>query len=92
MPETKLSVVLIGDSIRMGYQDTVRQELQDIAEVWMPDQNGGNSENMLNHMDEWILDRTPDVVHLNCGLHDIKKEFGGAESVIPVAAYEENLK
>ena len=92
MPETNLSVVLIGDSIRMGYQDTVRQELQDIAEVWMPDQNGGNSDNMLNHMDEWILDRTPDVVHLNCGLHDIKKEFGVAEAVIPVAAYEENLK
>ena len=27
------NIVLIGDSIRMGYQETVREQLDDIAEV-----------------------------------------------------------
>ena len=87
-----LQVILIGDSIRMGYQDAVRQELADEATVWGPEQNGGNSRNVLDNLDEWVLSRKPDLVHLNCGLHDLRREFDGTGPPIPLAEYEANVR
>lgn len=84
-------VVLIGDSIRMGYEETVRKELEGAAEIWSPSENGGDSRNVLSHLDEWVVSRKPDVVHLNCGLHDLKrdKEAGGYQ--VPLEEYRRNL-
>ena len=48
-------VILVGDSIRMGYQASVVKELEGVAEVWGPEQNGGNSANILAHLDEWVI-------------------------------------
>ena len=85
-------VILIGDSIRMGYQETVREELKGVAEVWMPEKNGGNSRNILANLKEWAVSRKPAVVHINCGLHDLKKEFGAEETAVPLAEYRENVE
>jgi isoamyl acetate esterase len=85
------TVLLIGDSIRMGYEATVRAALEGVAEVWSPAENGGTSRNVLAHLPEWVLSRAPDVVHLNCGLHDLRREFGQAESAVPLPEYRENL-
>ncbi len=85
-------VVLIGDSIRMGYQETVRETLAGRADVWGPEQNGGTSENLLAHVEEWIVARQPDILHLNCGLHDLRKEFGQEASVVPLDRYAENVR
>jgi len=85
-------VVLIGDSIRMGYQEVVRQELAGVAEVWGPEQNGGNSRNVLANLDAWALSAEPAVVHLNCGLHDLRKEFDTGEVAVPLAEYEGNVR
>ena len=85
-------VILIGDSIRMGYQDTVREELASVAEVWTPEQNGGTTQNVLEHLNEWAVATQPDVVHVNCGLHDLRKEFGAAESAVPLKDYEMNVQ
>ena len=84
--------ILIGDSIRMGYQADVIRELTDLADVWAPTQNGGNSANILQHLDEWIISRSPDVVHINCGLHDLRKDFDTGEPAIPSDQYESNLR
>ena len=84
-------VVLIGDSIRMGYQDHVVSELAGRAEVWVPEENGGDSRNVLAHLDQWVLSRQPDLVHVNCGLHDLKRAFG-AESEVPLTEYERNVR
>lgn len=84
-------VVLIGDSIRMGYQDHVISQLAGRAEVWAPKENGGDSRNVLAHLDHWVFSRQPDVVHVNCGLHDLKRAFG-AESEVPLAEYECNVR
>ena len=84
-------IVLIGDPIRMGYQDHVVSELAGRAEVWVPEENGGDSRNVLTHLDQWVLARQPDVVHVNCGLHDLKRAFG-AESAVPLAEYEGNVR
>ncbi|MDE2732973.1 MAG: SGNH/GDSL hydrolase family protein [Gemmatimonadota bacterium] len=83
-------VVLIGDSIRMGYQDHVVSQLADRAEVWVPGENGGDSRNVLAHLDQWIFSRQPDLVHVNYGLHDLKRAFGAA-SAIPLDEYERNV-
>ena len=90
MPNTPL-IVLIGDSIRMGYQDHVASQLADRAEVWVPEENGGDSRNVLAHIDQWVLARQPDLVHVNCGLHDLKRAFG-AESEVPLDEYERNVR
>jgi len=86
------TAVLIGDSIRMGYAETVRRELAGAAEVWDPDANGGTSENVLAHLDEWVISRDPDLVHVNCGLHDLRREFGAATAAVPLAEYTANVR
>src|SRR5690242_14324262 len=66
-------VVLIGDSIRLGYAPLVAKRLAGQAVVVSPAANGGDSANVLKHLDEWVLREKPDVIHLNCGLHDLKQ-------------------
>ena len=88
---TKKSTVLIGDSIRMGYQDHAARELADQVEIWVPEQNGGDSRNVLAHLDEWVLSRKPDLVHVNCGLHDLKRAFGEGQNV-PLEEYGQNVR
>lgn len=86
------AVTLIGDSIRIGYQDAVRRLLAGRAEVWGPTENGGTSQNVLAHLDEWVVALNPDVVHVNCGLHDLRREFGQTESAIPLKQYVANVR
>ena len=86
------TVVLIGASIRMGYEDVVRAQLAGLAAVWAPEDNGGTSENVLAHLDQWVLSRHADVVHINCGLHDINTEFDQGTAAVPLSAYTENVR
>jgi isoamyl acetate esterase len=87
-----IRVVLIGDSIRMAYQDHARDALAGVAEVWGPTENGGNSVNVLANLNDWVIKRKPDVVHLNCGLHDLKTVARDErETVVPLAFYRRNV-
>ena len=83
-------LVLIGDSIRVGYQATVRERLAR-ADIWSPEANGGDSANVLAHLDEWVTDHSPQVVHLNCGLHDIKKPFDGGRAQVGLDEYRRHV-
>jgi lysophospholipase L1-like esterase len=80
-------VILIGDSIRMNYQAVVHRQLEELAHVWAPEDNGGNSQNVLAHLDTWVLSRQPDIVHINCGLHDIKRPYGSDVHAISLNDY-----
>lgn len=72
MTTTNLSlVILIGDSIRQGYKGVVARELATVARVWSPDDNCRWCQYTLDHLDEWVISRQPDLVHLNNGLHDM---------------------
>jgi lysophospholipase L1-like esterase len=85
-------VVLVGDSIRMGYEPRVRERLSGVAEVWGPEQNGGNSVNLLVLLHLWTEHCRPDLIHFNCGLHDLRTIFqGSSETVVPVNHYRQNL-
>ena len=84
-------VTLIGDSICGGYQPLVQEKLAGAAEVWRPVTKGGTSAYVLEHLDEWAINRPADIIHLNCGLHDIVMEEGG-HYWVPIEAYTENLR
>jgi len=85
-------VVLVGDSIRMGYQATVAEALDGVAAVWGPSENGGDSANVLARLDAWVIERQPDVVHLNAGLHDLKCPFDSDERQVPLDGYRRNIE
>ncbi|MFW5838946.1 MAG: SGNH/GDSL hydrolase family protein [Planctomycetota bacterium] len=87
------SAVLIGDSIRMGYQPFVADMLDGQADVWGPEINGGTTSNVLVHLIDWVQRRRPDVLHINAGLHDIKTVLTSRrETVTSPEAYARNVK
>ena len=77
-----MKVVLIGDSIRMGYQPLVAKKLEGEAEVWGPAQNCRHSLWALDHFPEWVAQQTPDVVHVNFGIHDASIQADGEHQVL----------
>ena len=85
-------VVLIGDSIRAGYAPGVVERLAGKAEVVSPEGNGGDSANVLAHIDEWVIQQKPAVVHLNCGLHDLKRSKKDGRHQVELDRYEANLR
>ncbi len=85
-------LTLIGDSIRMGYQHTVYNLLSENYEIWQPTENGGNSRNIVAHLDDWMINKPADIIHINCGLHDLRKEYGSDIPAISLEEYEENLR
>ena len=65
-------VLLIGDSISMGYTLQVRDQLKGLANVHRPPQNCGDSATGLKQLDRWLGTGKWDVIHFNFGLHDLK--------------------
>lgn len=65
-------VLLIGDSISIGYTLPVRELLRGKANVHRIPTNGGPSFEGLKHLDEWLGTEKWDVIHFNWGLGDLK--------------------
>ncbi|MFV0445091.1 MAG: SGNH/GDSL hydrolase family protein [Planctomycetaceae bacterium] len=65
-------VLLIGDSISIGYTLDVRAGLAGKANVHRIPTNGGPTTNGLKNIDAWLRDSKWDVIHFNWGLHDLK--------------------
>jgi hypothetical protein len=65
-------VLLIGDSISIGYTLPVRELLKGKANVHRIPQNGGATDVGLEKMASWLGDGKWDVIHFNFGLHDAK--------------------
>ncbi len=72
-------VVLMGDSIRMGYDKYVKEALLDTAEVYYPSENCRFAEYMLRYAHVWKEEgKWPDdvdLVHWNAGLWDVLELF-----------------
>jgi hypothetical protein len=66
-----LKVMLIGDSIRMNYQDAVRQRLRDRADIRSPDENCRFAAYTLFALSSWVPDGDYDVIHWNNGQWDV---------------------
>ncbi|HWA99701.1 MAG TPA: SGNH/GDSL hydrolase family protein [Pirellulales bacterium] len=85
------NVLLIGDSISMGYTLPVRELLADKANVYRIPTNGGPTSNGVKYIDAWLGDKKWDVIHFNWGLHDIRMDEPGKVQ-IPLSDYEANLR
>ncbi|MDZ7638428.1 MAG: SGNH/GDSL hydrolase family protein [Bryobacterales bacterium] len=84
-------VLLIGDSISIGYTLFVRQMLQGKANVHRIPTNGGPTPKGVENIDAWLGKGRWDVIHFNWGLHDLKYMFDDRPQV-ELAQYEKNLE
>ncbi len=90
-------VLIIGDSISIGYTAQVREALQGKANVHRIPTNGGNTERGLENIDAWLGEGKWDVIHFNWGLHDLKRTKDGKmdasmPSAITPVPYDANLR
>jgi hypothetical protein len=96
-------VLLIGDSISIGYTLPVRERLKGKANVHRIPTNGGPTTNGLKNLSTWLGDGKWDVIHFNWGLHDLKyigandtnltdPNAPGSRQQVPLAEYEANLR
>ena len=92
-------VLLIGDSISIGYTLPTREFLKGKANLHRIPTNGGPTTRGLASIDKWLGDGKWDVIHFNWGLHDLKymNASGGltdpdkGKQQVPIKAYEKNL-
>jgi lysophospholipase L1-like esterase/dienelactone hydrolase len=85
-------IVLIGDSIRLGYAPLVAKRLEGKAVVVSAKDNGGDSANVLKNLDAWAVQEKPDLVHFNAGLHDLKRFKKDGKYQVDPEQYERDLK
>lgn len=72
------NVLLIGDSIRMGYDKSIRKTLKDKANVYFPEENCRFASYVLRYLHEYkelLKDSEVDVLHWNAGLWDCLRLF-----------------
>ena len=93
-------VLLLGDSISMGYTLAVRTQLAGRANVHRPAENCGDSARGVASLDKWLGQGKWDVIHFNFGLHDLKYLDAAGQLAPPdkgrqvhsLAQYEANLR
>lgn len=84
-------VLLIGDSISIGYTLPVREQLKGKANVHRPPTNCSSTGNGLKNLNAWLGGKKWDVIHFNFGLHDAKLPPEGVGHA-PPDVYEKNLR
>lgn len=84
-------VLLIGDSISIGYTLPVRESLKGKANVHRIPENAAHTRHGVEKIDGWLGDTQWDVIHFNFGLHDLKIMESGAHQV-SIGQYEANLR
>ncbi|MEQ1850121.1 MAG: SGNH/GDSL hydrolase family protein [Chthoniobacteraceae bacterium] len=90
-------VLLIGDSISIGYTLPTRELLKGKANVHRIPANGGSTKDGLARIDAWLGTGKWDLIHFNWGLHDLKHwkdkklDMTGPQ-VSTLEDYEKNLR
>ncbi|MBE6612462.1 MAG: SGNH/GDSL hydrolase family protein [Ruminococcaceae bacterium] len=87
-------ILLIGDSIRIGYDSYVKERMQNVAEVYYPGENCAFSANVLRKLHTWadmLKLYEADAVHFNAGLWDTVRIYGDGTLTTP-AAYADNIE
>ncbi len=92
------NVLLLGDSIRQGYQEYVKYTLRDVADVYYPNDNGKFCQLTLRYFHDWarILSKDWafkfDIIHFNSGLWDILQLSNETECFNSPEEYRNLLK
>ena len=88
-------ILLLGDSIRLGYEGYVKEKFSGIAEIYSPKENCAFAQYMLRWLYEWkIKEGYPDdidLVHWNVGAWDVLRILGD-DTFTSVEYYAETLK
>ena len=91
----KPNIFLIGDSIRKGYCETVKNELSDTAEVFYVKDNCRSTQYVIFNLKKWagLFDdpKRVDLVQFNCGHWDVAHWNGHALPLTSEGEYERNL-
>jgi len=93
-------ILIIGDSISIGYTPIVKEMLRGKAEVVHAPGNSESTVRGLEKLDAWLGSNKWDVIHFNWGLHDMKyidaqtkmTAVSKGKQWVPVEQYEPNLK
>lgn len=93
-------VLLIGDSISIGYTIATREALKGKANVHRPAANCGPTTRGVEHLDAWLGEGKWNVIHFNFGLHDLKYVDDAGKNTspqkgrpqVPPEEYEKNLE
>jgi lysophospholipase L1-like esterase len=95
--DTVKNVLIIGDSISIGYTPFIQKALAPEINVVHNPGNGGSTTRGLDSVETWVGTREWNVILFNFGLHDLvrkdslnKYDVNGKISV-PVDKYKENL-
>ena len=83
------NILLIGDSIRQGYDKSVKKTLEGKANVYFPEENCRFASYVLRYLHEYksiIKDGKVDIIHWNAGLWDSLRLFG-EEPHTPIDVY-----
>ena len=87
-------IILIGDSIRMGYDKYVAKALGGQAQVYYPGENCRFTQYVLRNFSDWVrqsgFGKDTDLVHWNVGLWDVICMFDD-EEITPIEVYEHYL-
>jgi len=93
-------VLLIGDSISMWYTLGVRQRLEGRANVHRPHRNCRSTQQTLAELEGYLGRGQWDVIHFNCGIHDLTHLNESGEPLpppmgkpqVPLEQYRKNLR
>ena len=90
------NVLLMGNSVSIGYTEYVQAALDGKANVYRIPDNGGSTLTMFENQDLWLGKTHWDVIHFNWGLHDLKYLLNNAlningTQVVPVEEYGVNM-
>ena len=88
-------IILLGDSIRMGYDKYVKDALADAAEVYYPEENCKFAQYLLRYLHDWKKrlewPEDADLVHWNAGLWDVAEIYGD-EPMSSISHYSDMIK
>ena len=84
--------LLIGDSIALGYAPGLDRFLAGKIRVEVIPENGGDSSNVLANLEKWVAGCQPHIIHVNCGLHDLRVDPKTGFYQQPVDRYRKNLE
>jgi lysophospholipase L1-like esterase len=93
------NVLIIGDSISIGYYPLVQKALAPGINVEHNEGNGGSTERGVASIEKWLGNKQWDVILFNFGLHDLvykdslnKYDGVNGKIAVPLDVYRKNLE
>ncbi len=96
--QNQKNVLIVGDSISIGYTPFVVKALQPQVNVEHNEGNGGSTVRGIQKIEQWIGGKQWDVILFNFGLHDLvyadsarKYDVVNGKESVPIEQYKKNL-